>query len=223
MVTGTTQRESSQYFVAETGNDDETYRDASGGSASGRPLGSPRLCGRSPVSTEPFCADGLALWALCEPGTDRQRLPGCPLGTLSFPPRPPDRCSFELREESEDEVEGSRPESLWEEGGGGLGETPAGRQLRKASPEHFGFQPAAVTSSLHRSPPGFPPPFVTSVYVLFYCGLLLLRTPHPFPLGVLVFPDPKLFRLETISWNGEVGGLVWGSRGLCVGSTPADE
>lgn len=123
MVTGMTQRESSQYFVAGTGNDDETYRDASGGSASGRPLGSPRLCGRSPISTEPFCADGLAPWALREPGTDGQRLPGCPLGTLSFPPRPPDRCSFELREESEDEVEGSRPESLWEEGGGGLGES----------------------------------------------------------------------------------------------------
>lgn len=62
--------------------------------------------------------------------------------------------------------------------------------------------------------PGIPPPFVTFIYVLFYFMLLELRTPHTFPLAVLVFPAPRLFQLENVSWEQEVGGLVWRSLGL---------
>ena len=39
--------------------------------------------------------------------TNRQKLPGCLLGALSFPPRLHERCFFELQKESDDEVEGS--------------------------------------------------------------------------------------------------------------------
>lgn len=94
--------------------------------------------------------------------------------------------------------------------------------------KHLGFKPIdvilVVTWNLLQkqnptvNPPGFSPPFVTFIYVLFCFVLLTLRTPHTFPLGVLVFPESKVFQLEMCfgnkKWKEQCGGAWVSGLGL---------
>lgn len=128
-------------------------------------MGSPRPCGRSPVSTGPFCADGLAAWALRESGTGGQRRPGCPLGTPSFSQGLLTDAPLNGRRGAATKRQAAQPSRFGGTEGGGAAGVCLPR-ASQASPAQLAVRPADAALGATRKPCRLRPPAVASVDVV---------------------------------------------------------